>query len=69
MSLSSLRGEPTQGHLPRATSARSATKLLAIRSVRSSGYRWLATVHHPRNASAIAMNRRLGSVDQVGEGL
>jgi GNAT superfamily N-acetyltransferase len=41
-----------------------ALKLLAIRFVRSSGYRWLATVHHPRNASAIAMNRRLGFVDQ-----
>ncbi|MER6947661.1 GNAT family N-acetyltransferase [Nonomuraea sp. NPDC000554] len=45
-----------------------ALKLLAIRFVRSSGYRWLATFHHPRNASAIAMNRRLGFVDQAGEG-
>ncbi|MFI7706578.1 GNAT family N-acetyltransferase [Nonomuraea sp. NPDC049480] len=44
-----------------------ALKLLAIRFVRSSGYRWLATFHHPRNASAIAMNRRLGFVDQAGE--
>ena len=26
---------------------------------------WLATFHHPRNASAIAMNRRLGFVDQI----
>ncbi|MEU4676991.1 GNAT family N-acetyltransferase [Micromonospora sp. NPDC023737] len=42
-----------------------AMKLLAIRYVRSSGYRWLATIHHPRNASAIAMNRRLGFVDHV----
>ncbi|SIR68242.1 GNAT family N-acetyltransferase [Micromonospora avicenniae] len=42
-----------------------AMKLLAIRFVRSSGYRWLATIHHPRNASAIAMNRRLGFVDHV----
>jgi predicted GNAT superfamily acetyltransferase len=42
-----------------------ALKLLAIRFVRSSGYRWLATLHHPRNASAIAMNRRLGFVDQL----
>ena len=40
-----------------------ALKLLAIRFVRESGYRWLATFHHPRNASAIAMNRRLGFVD------
>ncbi|MFE9207607.1 GNAT family N-acetyltransferase [Micromonospora sp. NPDC007230] len=42
-----------------------ALKLLAIRFVRSSGYRRLTTMHHPRNASAIAMNRRLGFVDQV----
>ncbi|MFC7280176.1 GNAT family N-acetyltransferase [Paractinoplanes rhizophilus] len=40
-----------------------ALKLLAIRFVRSSGYRRLVTYHHPRNASAIAMNRRLGFVD------
>ncbi|GAA4232322.1 GNAT superfamily N-acetyltransferase [Streptosporangium album] len=44
-----------------------ALKLMAIRFVRSSGYRWLATFHHPRNASAIAMNRRLGFVDQISE--
>jgi hypothetical protein len=25
------------------------------------------TFHHPRNSSAIAMNRRLGFVDQVSE--
>jgi GNAT superfamily N-acetyltransferase len=42
-----------------------ALKLLAIRFVRSSGYRWLSTFHHPRNASAIAMNRRLGFIDQA----
>ncbi|GAA2362928.1 GNAT family N-acetyltransferase [Nonomuraea africana] len=39
-----------------------ALKLLAIRFVRSSGYERLTTVHHPRNASAIAMNHRLGFV-------
>jgi GNAT superfamily N-acetyltransferase len=42
-----------------------ALKLLAIRFVRAAGYRRLATFHHPRNASAIAMNRRLGFVDQA----
>lgn len=42
-----------------------ALKLLAIRFVRVAGYRRLATFHHPRNASAIAMNRRLGFVDQA----
>ncbi|MEU2611919.1 GNAT family N-acetyltransferase [Micromonospora sp. NPDC007271] len=42
-----------------------AMKLLAIRFVRLSGYRWLGTLHHPGNASAIAMNRRLGFVDQA----
>jgi GNAT superfamily N-acetyltransferase len=41
-----------------------ALKLLAIRFVRSSGYRWLVTFHHLRNVSAIAMNRRLGFVDR-----
>ena len=41
-----------------------ALKLLAIRFVRVAGYRRLATIHHPRNASAIAMNRRLGFVDR-----
>ncbi|MEV0196550.1 GNAT family N-acetyltransferase [Nonomuraea sp. NPDC050691] len=40
-----------------------ALKLLAIRFVRSSGYGLLRTFHHPRNASAIAMNRRLGFTD------
>lgn len=44
-----------------------ALKLLSIRFVRSSGYRRLVTFHHPRNASAIAMNRRLGFVDQAAE--
>ncbi len=48
-----------------------ALKLLAIRFVRSSGYRRLVTFHHPGNTSAIAMNRRLAFVvtaaeDQVG---
>jgi RimJ/RimL family protein N-acetyltransferase len=42
-----------------------ALKLLAIRFVRSSGYRRLVAFHHPRNVSAIAMNRRLGFVDQI----
>ncbi|WP_344615950.1 GNAT family N-acetyltransferase [Dactylosporangium salmoneum] len=41
-----------------------ALKLLGIRLVRSSGYRRVMTMHHPLNASAIAMNRRLGFVDQ-----
>jgi GNAT superfamily N-acetyltransferase len=45
-----------------------ALKLLAIRFVRSSGYRRLVTYHHPRNASAIAMSRRLGFVDWTAEG-
>lgn len=40
-----------------------AMKLLAIRFARGSGMRWLRTVHHPANASAIAVNRRLGFVD------
>ena len=44
-----------------------ALKLLSIRFVRSSGYRRLVTFHHPRNTSAIAMNRRLGFVDQAAE--
>ncbi|MEH1167992.1 GNAT family N-acetyltransferase [Micromonospora sp. CPCC 205539] len=42
-----------------------ALKLLAIGFVRSSGYGRLAAFHHPRNGSAIAMNRRLGFVDMV----
>ncbi|MEJ7706130.1 MAG: GNAT family N-acetyltransferase [Nocardioidaceae bacterium] len=40
-----------------------ALKLLAIGFARSSDMRWLRTFHHPANASAIAMNRRLGFVD------
>ena len=42
-----------------------ALKLLAIRFVRESGHRWLRTFHHPRNAAAIGMNRRLGFVDRT----
>ncbi|WP_262495980.1 GNAT family N-acetyltransferase [Nonomuraea sp. SYSU D8015] len=42
-----------------------ALKLLAIRFVRAAGYRRLATFHHPRNTSAIAMNRRLGFVHRA----
>jgi predicted GNAT superfamily acetyltransferase len=41
-----------------------AMKLLAIRFARSSGYHCLRTFHHPRNANAIGMNRRLGFVDE-----
>jgi len=41
-----------------------AMKLLAIRFVRSSGYRSLRTFHHPHNANAIGMNRSLGFVDE-----
>lgn len=41
-----------------------AMKLLAIRFARSSGYRCLRTFHHPDNANAIGMNRRLGFVDE-----
>jgi len=41
-----------------------ALKLPAIRFARSSGYRWLRAFHHPDNASAIGMNRRLGFVDE-----
>jgi GNAT superfamily N-acetyltransferase len=44
-----------------------ALKLLAICFVRSSGYPRLVAFHHPRNTPAIAMNRRLGFVDQVAE--
>ena len=38
-------------------------KLLAIRFARSSGYCSIRTFHHPDNANAIGMNRRLGFVD------
>jgi GNAT superfamily N-acetyltransferase len=41
-----------------------AMKLLAIRFARSSGYRCMRTFHHPHNADAIGMNRRLGFVDE-----
>ena len=44
-----------------------ALKLLATRFVRSSGHRRLIAFHHPRNASAIAMNRRLGFVDLAAD--
>jgi predicted GNAT superfamily acetyltransferase len=40
-----------------------ALKVLAIDFVRRSGQRWLRTFHHPANEPAIAMNRRLGFVD------
>lgn len=40
-----------------------AMKLLAIRFARSAGARRLRTVHHPENAVAIAMNRRMGYTD------
>ncbi|MFC4015328.1 GNAT family N-acetyltransferase [Nonomuraea purpurea] len=42
-----------------------ALKLLAIRFVRAAGFARMVTFHHPRNASAIAMNRRLGFVDRA----
>ncbi|GAA3165699.1 hypothetical protein GCM10010466_65600 [Planomonospora alba] len=41
-----------------------AMKVLAIRYARSRGMRWLRTLHHPGNTSAIGMNRRLGFVDE-----
>jgi len=40
-----------------------AMKLLAIGYARSNGMRWLNSLHHPANAAAIGMNRRLGFVD------
>jgi predicted GNAT superfamily acetyltransferase len=42
-----------------------AMKVLAVRFVRASGFRRLVAFHHPLNAAAIGMNRRLGFVDQV----
>ena len=42
-----------------------AMKLLGIRFARSNGYHCLRTFHHPRNANAIGMNRRLGFVDEA----
>jgi RimJ/RimL family protein N-acetyltransferase len=41
-----------------------AMKLQAIRFARASGYRTLRTFHHPDNANAIGMNRRLGFVEE-----
>ena len=41
-----------------------AMKLLGISFARSHGVRWLRTFHHPGNAAAIGMNRRLGFVDE-----
>jgi len=38
-------------------------KLLAIGYARSNGMHWLYSLHHPANAAAIGMNRRLGFVD------
>ncbi|MEV0587873.1 GNAT family N-acetyltransferase [Nonomuraea sp. NPDC050310] len=43
-----------------------ALKLLAVRFVRDAGLPVLRTVHHPANAAAIGMNRRLGFVDDPG---
>jgi predicted GNAT superfamily acetyltransferase len=40
-----------------------ALKLLAVRFVRAAGYRRMVAFHHPRNAVAMAMNRRLGFAD------
>ncbi|QHY93666.1 Acetyltransferase (GNAT) family protein [Streptomyces sp. S4.7] len=40
-----------------------AMKLLAIGFARSQGARRLRTFHHPDNAAAIGMNRRLGFVN------
>ncbi|MCX4095799.1 GNAT family N-acetyltransferase [Nocardia sp. alder85J] len=40
-----------------------ALKVRAIRFVRAAGYRWLVAFHHPDNAVAIGMNRRLGFED------
>lgn len=55
----------TTGVLPsyRGRGISLALKLVAIGFARSSDMRWLRTFHHPGNASAIAMNRRLGFVD------
>lgn len=49
------------GHRRRGLSL--ALKVLAVDFTRSVGMRWLRTFHHPRNTAAIAMNRRLGFVD------
>ncbi len=42
-----------------------ALKALAIDFARRSGRRWLRAMHHPANAAAIGMNRRLGFFDDV----
>jgi predicted GNAT superfamily acetyltransferase len=47
----------------RRTGLSLALKLLAIRFVRAAGYERLVAFHHPLNAAAIAMNRRLGFSD------
>lgn len=52
------RGVVLPGHRGQGISL--AMKLLAIGFARSFDMRWLRTVHHPHNATAIAMNRRLG---------
>ncbi|MFJ3692437.1 hypothetical protein ACIPWB_32625 [[Kitasatospora] papulosa] len=49
------------GHRGRGISL--AMKLLAIGFARSHGMHWLRTFHHPDNAAAIGMNRRLGFVN------
>ncbi|MFI8435082.1 GNAT family N-acetyltransferase [Streptomyces sp. NPDC079020] len=49
------------GHRGRGISL--AMKLLAIGFARSHGAHVLRTFHHPANAAAIGMNRRLGFVD------
>ena len=47
----------------RGTGLSVALKLRCIDFARAAGMHWLLTFHHPENASAIAMNRRLGFVD------
>jgi GNAT superfamily N-acetyltransferase len=44
-----------------------ALKLPAVEHARAAGSRRLHTFHHPDNVAAIAMNRRLGFVDDVEE--
>ncbi|WP_338703425.1 GNAT family N-acetyltransferase [Streptomyces sp. Q6] len=60
---SEMTGLPA-GHRGRGISP--AMKLLAIGFARSHGAPWLRTFHHPDNAAAIGMNRRLGFVDDQG---
>ena len=60
------RGHRRDGHrrpVPGDQGVSLAMKLLAIRFARSNGYHCLRTFHHPHNANAIGMNRRLGFVD------